>query len=99
MAQYHDVELLHFDFYLIMLAKELQFPLMTSIWIILMIQMKKSPDWGQSDFHYWVDIMQHFGKHYTASCIQCLSSQGLQIWQNPCTISSTFALPFTNTND
>src|SRR6266481_2179956 len=98
MARYHNAELPHFDFYLITLAKELQFPLTTSIWTILMIQTKKSPDWGQSDFQYQVDITQHFGKHYTSFASSAYPHRDYKFGQILSRYLS-FALPFADTND
>src|SRR6266481_7668959 len=98
MARYHNAELLHFDFYLIMLAKELQFPLMTSIWMILTIQTKKSPDWGQSDFSTgWISCstLASITRHYASSAYPRRDYKFGQILSR----FLSFALPFADTND
>src|SRR5882672_1017301 len=60
MAQYLDEELQHSDYFLITHGKEYQS--LSMIYDLTISMMTTwSPDWGQSDFQYWVDITQHFG--------------------------------------
>src|SRR6266481_5320075 len=98
MARYHDAELPHFDFYLIMLAKELQFPLTTSIWTILMIQTKKSPDLDSQIFSTgWISrsTLASIIRHYASSAYPRRDYKFGQILSR----FLSFALPFADTND
>src|SRR5882724_8038283 len=60
MARFHDAELQHFDYFLITYGKEFHSQSMNYDSTISMMTTW-IPDWGQSDFQYWVDITQHFG--------------------------------------
>src|SRR5882672_10510753 len=60
MAQYLDTELQHSNYFLIMHGKE--YHSLSMIYDLTISTMTTwSPDWGQSDFQYWVDITQNFG--------------------------------------
>ena len=58
MAWSHNAELQHSNYFLIMHGKEHHSQLMNYDLTIPMTTW--SPDWGQSDFQYWVDIIHQF---------------------------------------